>query len=556
MTTPNSSAPPVSTRCASSSTAMPSGSLKPWPRPTRSASWCSSCRPRKRCSAGSSTPKNCRPRSATINAPRRFGDAGRCHTLHLAPLAGRGRFASGALAKRSKSGEGAFPQAQPRGHAPSPDLLRFARKSTSPRTRQGCPGNDSLCHGACSAQPAQTGPFRLSRLRKEPSMRFRGSIFGRLLEPINRRQFQAAVDRLDADAYDKSFKSWDHLVALIYAQLSGASGLRGLIAGFNANAHHHYHLGVGELARSTLGDANARRPTAVFAQTLAMLVEQADRRTRQEGSAMVRLIDASPIPLGEVCKWTRWNGRCRGMKMHVVYDPTTDVPHCIEITPANINDVEVGRQVRIEPGMTYVYDKGYCRFDWWRKINDSRAFFVTRPKANMRLRAARYRSVRKRAGDGFTIIDDAEVRLVSKGDSRLPIPLRRIRVRRDKGGSITLLTNDLERTAVEIAALYKSRWQIELLFRWIKQHLSIRKFLGNNENAIRLQILAAMIAYLLLRIAARVHCITMLPIRLAQLVSQLLFSRRTITQIGKPTPVNPSNRKQRKCPDQMEFCYA
>src|SRR5215510_6382330 len=102
---------------------------------------------------------------------------------------------------------------------------RAACSVTSPRTRQGCPGNDSLCHGACSAQPAQTGPFRLSRLRKEPSMRFRGSIFGRLLEPINRRQFQAAVDRLDADAYDKSFKSWDHLVALIYAQLSGASGL-------------------------------------------------------------------------------------------------------------------------------------------------------------------------------------------------------------------------------------------------------------------------------------------------------------------------------------------
>src|SRR5262245_66603043 len=89
------------------------------------------------------------------------------------------------------------------------------------------------------------------------------------------------------------------------------------------------------------------------------------------------------------------------MKMNVVYDPTTDVPHCVEITPANINDVEVGRQVRIEPGMTYVYDKGYCRFDWWRKINDSRAFLVTRPKANLRLRAARYRSGRKRAGRGL-----------------------------------------------------------------------------------------------------------------------------------------------------------
>src|SRR6202043_793899 len=111
--------------------------------------------------------------------------------------------------------------------------------------------------------------------------------------------------------------------------------------------------------------------------------------------------------------------------------------------------------------------------------------------------------------DGFRIIDDNEVVLASKGDSRLAIPLRRIRVRRDNGGVITLLTNDLERTAVEIAALYKGRWQIELLFRWIKQHLDIRNFLGNNETAIRLQIFAAMIAYLLLRFAEHRNCVNM-----------------------------------------------
>ena len=387
-------------------------------------------------------------------------------------------------------------------------------------------------------------------------MRFRDSIFGSLVEPINRRWFQSRVDRLDADAYDKSFKSWDHMLALIYAQLSGADSLRGVEAGFNANSQHHYHLGTGELSRSTLSDANARRPPKLFAQTFAMLAEQADRRTRQEGNAMIRLIDASPLPLGKICKWAQWNGRIRGMKMHVVYDPTTDVPHCVEITPANINDVEVGRQVGLEPGMTYVYDKGYCRFDWWRNINDTNAFFVTRPKTNMRLRAARFRPVNEPAGDGFTIIDDAEVRLVSKGDSRLPIPLRRIKVRRDNGGTLTLLTNDLDRTAVELAALYKSRWQIELLFRWIKQHLCIRKFLGNNENAIRLQVLAAMIAYLLLRIAARVHCIKILPLRFAELVSQYLFSRRTLPQIDKPPPVNPSKCRDQRCPDQMEFAYA
>jgi IS4 transposase len=386
-------------------------------------------------------------------------------------------------------------------------------------------------------------------------MRFRDSIFARLLEPINRRWFEAAVDELDADAYDKTFKPWQHLVALIYAQLSGASSLRGLISGFNANPHHHYHLDVGGLKRSTLSEANERRPVALFARTFAMLAGQADRRMRQEGAALVRLIDSSPIPLGKLCDCAKWNGRINGMKMHVVYDPIGDVPRSVTVTPANINDVEIGCQTPIERAMTYVFDKGYCRFDWWQKINDHGAFFVTRPKTTMRLRAQAIRPVEEPGGDGFTIIEDAEVRLVSKGDSRLAMPLRRIKVRRDEAGLVTLITNDIARSAVEIAALYKSRWQIELLFRWIKQHLGIRKFLGNNNNAIRLQILAAMIAYLLLRIAARVNAIKMLPLRLAELVGQLLFTRRILAQIEEPPPVNPSKRRQRTGPSQLELCY-
>src|SRR2546430_17386602 len=122
----------------------------------------------------------------------------------------------------------------------------------------------------------------------------------------------------------------------------------------------------------------------------------------------------------------------------------------------------------------------------------------------------------------------------------MPIRLRRSRVKRATGGKLALITNDLARSAVEIAALYKSRWQIELLFRWIKQHLRIRKFLGNNDNAIRLQILAAMIAYLLLRIAARLNSLHMPPLRIAELVCQFLFARRPIAQIDKPPPVHPN----------------
>ncbi|MGY2987281.1 putative transposase [Bradyrhizobium sp. USDA 4508] len=428
-------------------------------------------------------------------------------------------------------------------------------RSSRPRKRRGVRGMIH-CVAVHARQDRGKSVFSGCRDTEGLSMRYRGSIFGRLLEPINRRQFQTVVDRLDGDAYDKSFRSWDHLVALIYAQLSGNSSLRGVVTGFNANSQHHYHLGTGKLSRSTLSDANARRPIGIFAQTFAALSAMARRQLRSEGMEMVRLIDASPIPLGKVCSWATWNGRIRGMKLHVVYDPRSDVPTCVEMTAANVNDIEIGRQTPIQPATTYVFDKGYCRFDWWQKINDSKAFFVTRAKTSIRLRSLRHRAIRKRNGDGFEILADDEVKLTSKGDSRLPIPLRRIKIRREKGGKITLLTNDLARSAVEIAALYKSRWQIELLFRWIKQHLDIRKFLGANDNAIRLQVLAAMIAYLLLRIAAHTNCIKMLPLRFAELVGQLLLTRRSLAAIDKPPPINPSRRKSTISPDQMELRYA
>src|SRR6266853_3192619 len=401
-----------------------------------------------------------------------------------------------------------------------------------------------------------TGYFQVVETQKVPGMQYRSSIFGNLRKPIDRRQFREIVERHDADAYDKSFKSWDHMVTLVGAQLGCITSLRGLELAFNANSHQHYHLGVCKVARSTLSDANARRPAGVFAETFAMLAGQADRRSRVEGAEMVRLIDSSPIPLGKMCEWAEWNGRIRGLKMHVVYHPGNDVPRCVEITPATVNDVEIGRQTELEAGATYVFDKGYYHFGWWKKINAANAFFVTRAKVNTRLRKTKSRYVRKTIGDGFRIIDDADVMLASKGDSKLPIPLRRIKVKRDKGGTVTLITNDIDRTAVEIAALYKSRWQIELLFRWIKQHLNLRKFMGKNDNAIRLQIIAAMIAYLLLRLARRLSSLPMLQLRFAELVCQRLFMRKSIAEIDTPTPVNPSKPKPKFSPDQLRFDYA
>jgi putative transposase len=398
--------------------------------------------------------------------------------------------------------------------------------------------------------------FLVVETQKGPSMRYLDSIIGSLLKPVDRRRFAAIVDEHDGDAYDKSFKSWDHLVTLIFAQLSNLDSLRGLALAFNANAQTHYHLNVGKLARSTLSDANRRRPAAVFADTFAMLAATADRQTRRQGTALVALIDASPIMVSKMCQWAKWNGRIRGMKLHAVYDPQADWPRRVEITPANINDIEVGRRTPLIAAASYIFDKGYYHFGWWKKINDAKAFFVTRSKVSTRWRVTRQRRVGRAIGAGFVILDDAEVRLASKGDSVLPIPLRRIRIKRETGAKITLITNDLNRSALEVAALYKSRWQIELLFRWIKQHLRIRKFIGNNENAIRLQILAAMIAYLLLRLAARRHVVTLPALRLTELIRQRLFMRRPIAEIDKPPPCNPSRRQPNSPPGQLEFSYA
>lgn len=387
-------------------------------------------------------------------------------------------------------------------------------------------------------------------------MHHRNSIFASLLKPISRRWFKAAVERHGGDAYDKSFRSWDHLVMLTFAQLCGVESLRGLAAVWNAHSHHHYHLGTGPVARSTLSDANARRPVAIFAETFAMLSGLADNALKREGSEMLRLIDSTPIPLEEIVSWAEWNGRTRGLKLHVVYDPAADHPRRIEITPSTVNDVQVGKAVPIEAGATYVFDKAYCNYAWWTRIHEAGSIFLTRRKTNATYKLVHWRALRKKKGDGFTVLDDAAVKLATQGHTKLAIPMRRVRVKRDDGTVITLITNDLARPAVEIAALYKVRWQIELLFRWIKQHLKLRTFLGRSQNAIHLQVIAAMIAYLLLRIAARQSRLAMPAIRFGDLIAGCLFTRKPIAKIDRPPEVHPSKPTLRTSPNQLEFVYA
>lgn len=399
-----------------------------------------------------------------------------------------------------------------------------------------------------------SGTFQVVETQKGPDMRYCDSIFGALLKSLPRRDIQSIAERHKADRYAKTLSAWDHLVAMIFAQLSGAASLRALAADWNAHAHHHYHLGSGPVARSTLSDANAQRGAAVFAELFARLSLRASAALKREGDAMIRLLDATPIPLPKLCEWARSNGRTKGMKLHVVYNPQTDHPLRAEITPANVNDVTVGRAMPIEPGATYVFDKAYCDYGWWRRLDKAGCRFVTRAKSNMRLKIVAVLDLPAQAGDGFSVSGDEIGQLTARDGSTLP--LRRLTVNIDGGRKLTLVTNDLDAPADEIARLYKQRWEIELLFRWIKQHLKIRAFLGRSENAIRIQILTAMIAFLLLRIAARNSRSTLSPIRFAGLVRRCLFARKPLTRLDKPPEFNPSKPKSKDLPGQMELAYA
>jgi putative transposase len=412
-----------------------------------------------------------------------------------------------------------------------------------------------LVAGARQAPPGFAWYFLVVETQKEElGVRYQNTVLAGLLKVVSRRRFAGAVSRHDGERYVKGFSSWDHLVTLVFAQLGGLSSLRELATVWNVQAEHHYHLGSGPVRRSTLSDANRRRPSGIFAEVFGDLTALAGRSLRREGGEVLRLLDATPVPLTKLHDWANWNGRTRGLKAHVSYDPEADRPVRVEITPATVNDVVVGRAQPIEPGATYVYDKAYVDYAWWYRLHEAGCRFVTRPKTNVPFTVVTVRSVTRRARQAAAILSDTVVRLASQQRSRLPIPLRRIVLRRDNGRFLSILTNDLRSSADEIAALYRKRWQIELLFRWIKQHLKIRSFLGRSENAIRLQIYAAMIAYLLLRIAARNSRSTLPALRFAELIRTRLFERRPLERIDKPSKPQPPSYLNTV--NQLAFTYA
>lgn len=326
--------------------------------------------------------------------------------------------------------------------------------------------------------------------------------FHELLEAFPRSSFTLLAKKLKAGHYDKSFKPYDHLIALLYAQLSGAGSLRELETGFNAQAAHHYHLGTDRLKRSTLADANKRRNPELFRQLAELMMAQIHRKARRELKELVYLLDSTPIQLKQTgFDWAEAGAtfRNQGLKVHLMIEQQQSTPVYLNITSPNVNDVVDARRVPLEPDGLYVFDKGYCDYGWWSEIDEVGARFVTRFKANAAIDV-----VEDRAVEGMEILADAVVAFrhrSNRGGQKNTYygrHLRQIKVHREGKKPLVLATNDLHSRAEDIAVLYRKRWQIELFFKWIKQNLRVKRFLGRSQNAVLLQIYVAIISYLLL----------------------------------------------------------
>jgi IS4 transposase len=382
-------------------------------------------------------------------------------------------------------------------------------------------------------------------------MRHQNSVFHSLQKYVPWDKFDRIVETHEADALARQLTTKRHFVALLYGQFSGATSLREIVSGMESHETRLYHLGAAPVKRSTMSDANSKRPWQVFSELFAQMLGQAHRGLRRAGKDAVRLIDSTSIRLSSLSKdWATFSTEVCGAKAHIVYDPNAERPVCFAVTPANVNDITMAQIMPIEPGVTYVYDLGYYDYGWWAKLDKAGCRFVTRLKKNTPLTVMSESLVDPNSNIVSDRIGHLPQRLANSRKNPLQVPVREIRVTIDSGKTLRIVTNDLDAPAQEIADLYKQRWQIELFFRWIKQTLRIKHFIGTSENAVRIQIAIALIAYLILRMAQTAQKAVRGALEFARLVRINLMHRRPIDRLLDPLRPIFTN------PDQLRFVLA
>jgi len=376
-------------------------------------------------------------------------------------------------------------------------------------------------------------------------MRHHNSVFHEVLKAVPWDLFDRLVTTHAADRRVRRLSTKSQFIALLYGQLEGAVSLREIETGLESHQSRLYHLGASAPRRSTLADANALRPCVLFAELFAAMAARAHRPLRRRLADTTYLIDATGLRLdGRSLDWARFSAKVCGVKLHVVYDADADRPTYAALTPAPVNDITAAQVMPIEPGATYVFDLGYYDYAWWAKLDAEGCRIVTRFKKNTPLAVIEELPVDP---DGAILSDRIGFLPYRQGAGRrnpMRQAVREVQVRTETGKVLRILSNDLDTGAQEIADLYKRRWAIELFFRWVKQTLKITRFLGTSENAVKIQIGVALIAFLLLRLAQAAQKAIASPLRFARLVRANLMHRKRLDRLlnAEPTPRRSPNQ--------------
>jgi hypothetical protein len=330
-------------------------------------------------------------------------------------------------------------------------------------------------------------------------------VFAQLTEFLPRRVFDSIVKKHGGNKYVRSFTCWNQMLCMVFGQLTSRDSMRDLMLGLEAHRPKYYHLGFGTtVSRRNLGTANEKRSYKIFEEFAYVLIEEARKSSYRNDFEIdlqgnVYALDSTTIDLClSVFWWAEFRKAKGGIKLHTLYDVRTLVPSFVHISNASLHDVNVLDIVPYEAGSFYVMDKAYIDFARLYAIHLQMAFFVTRGKENLRFKRMYSRVVDKAKGVKCDQLGKLEGHYSKKG---YPQKLRRIKYfDSETGKEFVFLTNNTDLDATEIALLYKKRWEIELFFKWMKQHLRIKSFWGTTINAVKIQIYCAIISYCLVAV--------------------------------------------------------
>jgi hypothetical protein len=372
-------------------------------------------------------------------------------------------------------------------------------------------------------------------------------VFAQLMDFVPRHDFDACVRRYGGDRRPRGFSCRDQFLSLAFAQLTYRESLRDIETCLRALEPKLYHAGFrGKVSRSTLADANRAHDWHIFADLAQVLIGRARMLYAKEPFGVeleqtVYALDSTTIDLClSLFPWARFRRRKGAVKLHTLLDLRGNIPCFVSISHGKIHDVTVLDHLPIEPGAFYVIDRGYVDFQRLYRITMSLAFFVTRAKRGLDFT----RRVRRRVDKTTGLRSDQTIVLAGPKTSRLyPAPLRRVvfyDVENDR--RFVFLTNNFTLPALTIAKLYKCRWQVELFFKWIKQHLRIKTFYGNSDNAVRIQVWIAISVYVLVAIVKKELGVERSLSEILQILSLTLFEKTPIFQaLGESKSQDPES---------------